>query len=89
MIRNKIRCSEKNMLQTKNPDDLQLIASHPVFCVYPVMMETAKGVEGCLLRANPKNHRFARNRGLTPLVSLCNQAIKKAPRFLISIGRLF
>ena len=64
MIRNKIRCSEKNMLQTKNPDDLQLIASHPVFCVYPVMMETAKGVEGCLLRANPQKRHFARNRGL-------------------------
>ncbi len=64
MIRNKIRCSEKNMLQTKNPDDLQLIASHPGFCVYPVMMETAKGVEGCLLRADFKKSHFARNRGL-------------------------
>ena len=52
------------MLQTKNPDDLQLIASHPGFCVYPVMMETAKGVEGCLLRANPRKRHFARNRGL-------------------------
>lgn len=89
MIRNKIRCSEKNMLQTKNPDDLQLIASHPVFCVYPVMMETAKGVEGCLLRANPKNHRFARNRGLTPLVSLCNQTIKTSAPRLINAERLF
>ena len=78
MIRNKIRCSEKNMPQTKNPDDLQLIASHPGFCVYPVMMETTKGVEGCILRANPQKRHFARNRGLTPLVSLCNQAIKKA-----------
>ena len=52
------------MLQTKNPDDLQLIASHPGFCVYPVMMETAKGVEGCLLRANSIKRHFARNQGL-------------------------
>ena len=29
MIRNKIRCSEKNMLQTKNPDDLQLMVIMP------------------------------------------------------------
>lgn len=77
------------MFQTKNPDDLQLIASHPVFCVYPVMMETAKGVEGCILRANPKNHRFARNRGLTPLVSLCNQTIKTSAPRLINAERLF
>lgn len=52
------------MLQTKNPDDLQLIASHPGFCVYPVMMETAKGVEGCVLREDFKKRHFARNRGL-------------------------
>lgn len=52
------------MLQTKNPDDLQLIASHPGFCVYPVMMETAKGVEDCILRANPRKSHFAHNRGL-------------------------
>ena len=52
------------MPQTKKPDDLQLIASHPGFCVYPVMIETAKGVEGCILRANPRKRHFARNRGL-------------------------
>ena len=73
----------KTLPQIKKPDDLQLIANHPVFLHAgrsPSMMETSRKicfhlyvtyqnvqkrtlyVTGCcLLRANPKNRRFARN----------------------------
>ena len=73
------------MPQTKNPDDLQLIASHPGFCVYPVMVETAKGVEDWILRANLRKWHFARNRSL----SRCAIRQSKKRPHLINAEHLF